>query len=111
MTSTPKHTVDDWSAGVAMIAAERKRHVEEKGYTSEVDAGRTDELARAAAVYAMPLRVLWLKHSWGLPDAWPWDRKFWKPKPEDRTHELVKAGALIAAAIDTRLAEGKASQR
>lgn len=30
----------------------------------------------------------------------PWDNEWWKPSPDDRKRELVKAGALIAAAID-----------
>lgn len=32
--------------------------------------------------------------------AWPWEARFWKPCPDDRARELVKAGALIAAEID-----------
>ena len=31
---------------------------------------------------------------------WPWKEAWWKPTPEDRIRELVKAGALIVAEID-----------
>lgn len=31
---------------------------------------------------------------------WPWDKSWWKPTPDDRIRELIKAGALIAAEID-----------
>jgi hypothetical protein len=31
---------------------------------------------------------------------WPWSKHWWKPTPNDRVRELVKAGALIAAEID-----------
>jgi hypothetical protein len=32
--------------------------------------------------------------------AWPWDKGWWKPTPDNRIRELEKAGALIAAEID-----------
>jgi hypothetical protein len=81
---------------VEMIAEERRRQVEAEGWSPEHDAQHVrGELARAAAVYAIP------------PDRrdpsiwsylWPgWD---YKPSPQDRIRELVKAGALIAAEID-----------
>jgi len=35
-----------------------------------------------------------------IPFNWPWEDRFWKPTPNDRVRELVKAGALIAAEID-----------
>lgn len=31
---------------------------------------------------------------------WPWGKQYWKPTPNDPRRQLVKAGALIAAAID-----------
>src|SRR3990167_3177289 len=88
--------------GAQMIARERTRQREKEGWTAEHDNGhRNDELAMAAAVYALPARVRTetifgrqLRHI-----LWPWDARYWKPSP-DRIHELVKAGALIAAEID-----------
>lgn len=41
------------------------------------------------------------------PPDWPWDlKRHWKPTPGDPVRQLVKAGALIAAEIDRRLADG-----
>lgn len=41
--------------GIEIIAKERNRQVEEEGYTSENDALlHDDDLARAAACYALP---------------------------------------------------------
>ena len=33
-------------------------------------------------------------------DHWPWSETYWNPNPNDRIHNLVRAGALIAAEID-----------
>ena len=83
------------ATGVDLIADERRRQVDEEGYTAEHDAEHTDDLALAAVSYAMPWRIRGYR-----PVLWPWDWRFWKPTPDDRVRELVKAGALIAAAID-----------
>jgi hypothetical protein len=55
----------------------------------------------------MPVRERIYTHpnSW-LPGWWPWAERFWKPTPDDRVRELVKAGALIAAEIDRLTAKG-----
>jgi len=96
--------------GVERIAAERKRQIEEEGFTAEHDnTNGEEEMALAAACYAVPekhreaaipdvtiTRNLW----WHL---WPWDREWWKPTPDNRIRELEKAGALIAAEIDRLL--------
>lgn len=78
--------------GVLAIADERRRQVEIEGWTPAHDDSYTDdELARAAACYALgrcPRGV------------WPWDEKWWKPCGPIRN--LEKAGALIAAEIDRR---------
>jgi len=87
-------------SAVEMIEAERHRQVGEEGRTVAHDLTHTDgELARAAACYAFP-------HNWRVagetapPVGWPWEREAWKPTPNDRIRELVKAGALILAEID-----------
>lgn len=77
--------------GTDLIAAERQRQIDVEGFAPEYDTGRVDELAGAAACYAVGHCDIW---------AWPWSRRDWKPTPDDRVRELVKAGALIAAAID-----------
>ncbi len=84
------------------IAAERKRQIEQEGWSPEHDAAHSlGELGRAAACYA-------IEASYGerttpeedcfLAKLWPWDLGWWKPK--DRRRDLVRAGALIAAEID-----------
>ena len=85
------------SAGVDLIAAERRRQVEVEGYNPGHDAGHATELAMAAACYAIPTLS-----GRGL---WPWAPSYWRPTPGDRVRELVKAGALIAAAIDAASSE------
>jgi len=83
-----------------LIAAERHRQVAEEGWTPKHgDLHRGGEMAMAAASYALPDQ----HRGCCDPDAplhWPWDAEWWKPSPDDRIRELVKAGALIAAEID-----------
>lgn len=84
---------------IALIAAERQRQVAAEGWTPEHDDGHADgEMAEAAACYALPPDLR--QESPKGPQFWPWDAQWWKPSPNDRIRELVKAGALIAAEID-----------
>ena len=86
--------------GIELIAEERARQVSKECWTPEHDDKHVDnELARAAACYALPLRSFQYPPV-GLERLWPWDWKWWKPTPDDRIRELSKAGALIAAEID-----------
>jgi hypothetical protein len=86
--------------GADLIAAERLRQITVEGWTPEHDAEHADDhLARAAAAYATPARLR-EPLGWRIPVLWPWAARFWKPTPDDRVRELVKAGALIAAEID-----------
>ena len=65
-----------------------------------------EEMALAAACYALPDRAKQSFFMSSLPAVsylWPWDRKWWKPTPDNRIRELEKAGALIAAEIDRLL--------
>ena len=83
-----------------MIQTERIRQVNQEGWTTEHDdQHKNDQLAVAAAIYALPevFRNELLSRSIHY---WPWDKKWWKPTPQDRIKELTKAGALIAAEID-----------
>lgn len=89
--------------GVELIAAERARQVEREGWTPQHDdAHSTGEMADAAACYASlssaQSRDVDSCADYALPDSWPWDADWWKPK--DRLRNLVRAGALIAAEID-----------
>jgi hypothetical protein len=89
------------SVGADLIAAERQRQIDAEGWTPEHDASHdTDnELSYAAVAYALPERLRETNYR-GVPRLWPWEARFWKPTPDDRVRELVKAGALIAAEID-----------
>ena len=90
-------------SGVDLIAAERLRQVEVEGWTAQHDHDHPgDDLARAAACYALPdgWRDIRGGSRRDMPYLWPWASGEWKPTPGDRRRELVKAGALIAAEID-----------
>ena len=96
--------------GIESIAAERQRQIDVEDWTPEHDDEHDDGcLAQAAACYAAPIQLLVdgsgvivqpIEHEEFLPLGWPesWDTDWWKPK--DRRHDLVRAGALIAAEID-----------
>ena len=78
------------------VLVERQRQISVEGWTPEHDdAHSVGELARAAACYANPDLVYVLQGTTGL--GWPWDESWWKPADQHRN--LVKAGALILAAI------------
>lgn len=85
--------------GVSLIAAERRRQMEQEGWTpSHDDEHDGGELARAAEAYLF-------RYDEGadstIPGMWPggWHHRWWKPSA-DPIRNLVKAGALIAAEID-----------
>ena len=90
---------------IALLIAERSRQVSE-GCKPEHDDGYIHgELARAAATYALPdeHRANYLNGPNGQieratsPSSWPWGEPSWKPTPNDRLREVVKAGALLLA--------------
>ncbi|WP_244109895.1 hypothetical protein [Burkholderia ambifaria] len=78
------------------VLAERSRQIEQEGWTPEHDDQYRDhELSGAAGCYAMHT----LAYPAGdPPPAWPWAADWWKPTTHRRN--LVKAGALIQAAIE-----------
>jgi hypothetical protein len=111
-------------SGVELIAEERKRQIEEEGWTAEHDdRHKNGKLALAACCYAAPVpifRMLETTSQVSFYDPWPWDMSDDKrhrckasdrgvrAKPEEytpgeRIDLLVKAGALIAAEIDRLL--------
>lgn len=108
------------SKGIDLIAAERERQITEEGYTAEHDQDHAAEIAWAARCYventAMGLTGLptftpgegWRAES--VPEfhefPWPWHKDYWKPTG-DPVRDLVKAGALIAAAIDSLMESGE----
>ena len=97
-------------SGTELISIERQRQIKEEGWTSKHDdAHQNDELALAAATYALPDNCRTYLRKINLPTTWPWDEQWWKPSRDCikeceryqlRIRELVKAGALIAAEID-----------
>lgn len=93
--------------GIELIAEERKRQIEVEGWTLEHDSigNNNEQLAQAAALYALP--KVFRSYEYDVRNIWPWDFKWWKPTPNDRVRELVKAGALIAAEIDRLLTLNK----
>jgi len=85
-----------------LIQEERQRQINVEGYTSEEDDLQDgQELAIAAACYALPAEKR-RTNNWfvGYPGDWPWSHEYWKPTPELRQRELIKAGALIVAEIE-----------
>lgn len=94
-------TLKDIPEELIPIIEERKRQIEKEGYTPEHDdEHKYWELIDAAVCYIdTPYYDAWVKNGKDIPDNWPWDKKYWKPTPNDRIRELTKAGALIAAEI------------
>lgn len=119
--------------GIGMIATERRRQVEEEGWTLEYDMAHDDgDLSLAAVCYATPVklyRVFQNGRGISFKDPWPFeghrDKRFSccdgedhgniVPDPsnytlEERIDLLVKAGALIAAEIDALSGQRKAKE-
>lgn len=95
--------------GIELIAEERERQIKEEGWTAEHDDEHpSGALADAAIVYAAtePIYFKQERTIGGRADLpvihfenlWPFSARWYKPA--DRTRNLVKAGALIAAEID-----------
>ena len=92
--------------GYDLILQERKRQIEVEGFTSEHDDkyvnGELVVAARCYRGYAMSKRLVddesVLIHIKAVPDIWPLDFVWWKPK--DITTSLVKSGALYLAEAD-----------
>lgn len=85
--------------GIELITEERRRQIEEKGYTVVHDALHSpQQLADAAIAYAMHPFYRRARFNW-----WPWQPSAFKPGGAGRVRDLTKAGALIAAAIDAEL--------
>lgn len=91
--------------GSERIAHERRRQVASEGYTAEHDRDHAMQLALAGSAYADAVAhrgAAWMAD-------WPWALEFWKPTGDD-VRDLTKAGALIAAAIDSILAARTSSE-
>lgn len=104
--------------GAELIADERKRQIEEEGFSLEHDAQYTNyELVNAAMCYLLTesnrvydrMRLISCMSEYKdkdvnditiPPSLWPWDKEWWKPSPDNRIRELAIVGALAAAEID-----------
>lgn len=83
------------------IAAERKRQIEQEGWTPEHDdEHKYFEMARAAVCYAFGAYQSIITKKPALHEYWPkeWDKAWWKPTTPRR--DLIKAAALIVAEIE-----------
>ena len=93
-----KENCVDYARGADLIREERRRQIEQEGYNDLHDRHHTPQvLCRAAVGYALhedPSKLV----ADAAANLWPWSKEFWKPK--DQLRNLVRAGALIAAAID-----------
>ena len=90
--------------GAGLIAAERKRQIEEEGWSAEHDDRLAKgQLAKAAMCYCMEPGDDADDDKKVPPKEWPLKKKLWKPTADSRIRELEKAGALIAAEIDRLL--------
>lgn len=81
-------------SGAELISVERERQIASEGYSLDHDREHgAGQLAKAAMAYLT-----------GSPDSWPWAPESLKLSG-DIARNLVKAGALIAAAIDVLSAD------
>lgn len=91
------------TTGALAIARERTRQIEEEGYTAGHDSGHAWELVKAAEAYAYYAEIQILMEDASpfpyAPTSFPWNIEYWKPS-DDPKKNLIKAGALIASAID-----------
>lgn len=100
--------------GSTAVVLERRRQIEVEGYTPEHDKGHEAELVAAARCYA-DLAMYQLKYANDpsitigdvlasvVPYHWPWAPEEWKPSADPDTN-ILKASALLTAALDARLA-------
>jgi hypothetical protein len=96
--------------GAQMIVAERDRQITEEGFDPAHDRCHTDnELALAAACYAVNGIPGVSVYEYGDTDAFPFVEEWDKRRKHDRIRSLVIAGALCAAELDRLIAEGESA--
>lgn len=88
------------------VAAERRRQIEEEGWTPQHDerCHPKGELSMAGACYAFHASNEIHPNRFGFwsppPSGWPFHESWWKPSKHGPRRDLVKAAALIVAEID-----------
>lgn len=100
--------LEPMSRGIELIAKERTRQVAVEGCTPEHDAQHVKgELSNAAAYYCAEGPQEWLE-AVVFPISWICGQSAKRQGfPMPTLRDLVKAGALIAAEIDRRVAAGE----
>jgi hypothetical protein len=96
--------------GASLVAAERVRHVTEKGYDAAHDAQHSPTDLPWATWCLLDLAVSGVDPDAdpvpAVPTMWPWEPESWKPG-KSPLRALVVAGSLVCAEIDRRLAAGE----
>lgn len=100
-------TQKDFGLGAELICIERERQMDTENFdASHDDDHAPGEMESAAAAYLMAAAMQAVYPDDGLPPEtppmWPkeWSANIWWKPSKDPIRNLVKAGALIAAAID-----------
>lgn len=96
------------------VIAERRRQVEQEGWTAQHD--DDEHYDRALARAALSYTTHYVERAWiadeaaagndvgarydadESPDEWPWEDQWWKPKTPRK--DLVRAAALLLAEIE-----------
>ena len=90
--------------GIELITEERQRQIEEEGFTAEYDSQHClNQLAIAAAFYALPWQLRIALCEAAEKEVWPLPGEWYKPTEDTKEGtiiELKRAGAMIAAEID-----------
>ena len=93
---TQSAPVESQGAAERDVLAERRRQVEQEGWSPKHDDKYQNEELRDAALCYMRWKDI--TKPGVAPGAWPWAESWWKPSTDRRN--LVKAGALIVAEIE-----------
>jgi len=106
----PEEMVPEVKKGVQIIAEERQRHMDVRGWDSSHDDDpnhENGEMAAVAALYAVPHHGKYGINADLVERLYPknWHVRWWNPGPagsgvDGTIKDLAKAGALIAAEID-----------
>lgn len=96
--------------GSDRIAAERERQISVEGYDAAHDRAHEHQLMAAAMCYLTAAAHPHPSDLRRAPLGWPWAEQFWKPEG-GRRRNLEKAGALIAATLDSWITTDDANGR
>jgi hypothetical protein len=87
------------TTGAELIAQERESQQTSNGFDADHDRWRGPELLAASICYGYAAMNKGAFPPGRPPEGWPWGSADWKPA-ENTVRNLVKSGALAAAAID-----------